>query len=134
VEGLEFELLSDTVAVRKNKRERNFTEKYTCRKFLSSAYGPPIHPRLQRLGGMSCKLCSSDEQLDFAAEVNLTFPGSKRIGLTFVYVGQRSSIFFKISADWSIALLTNRSIQNFTAAPRGRPAADTLEVFHMHAH
>jgi hypothetical protein len=38
---------------------------------------------------MSCKVCSSFQQLDCDAELNFTFPGLSRTNLTSVYICHR---------------------------------------------
>jgi hypothetical protein len=56
------------------------------------AYGPPIpSPECKSQLGelMSCKVCSSFQQLDFPAELNFTFPGLRRTNLSAVYVCHR---------------------------------------------
>ena len=37
-------------------------------------------------GDMACKVCASDDQQNFPGEINVGFPGIKRVGLSPVYI------------------------------------------------
>jgi hypothetical protein len=38
---------------------------------------------------MACKVCASDNQQNFPGEMNVGFPGIKRVGLSSVYISTK---------------------------------------------
>ena len=43
-------------------------------------------------GDMACKVCASDNQQNFPGEMNVGFPGLKRVGLSSVYISAELSV------------------------------------------
>jgi len=79
---------------------------------------------------MSCKVCSSFQQLDCDAELNFTFPGLSRTNLTSVYVCHRILVCLRlVPADATHLVLSaggNDAISN--AGILDRPVKSTAQA------